>query len=129
MKQARYIGNTTESLLQHGRVFARFSFLLFLSLCSCMSLGCPLHSRFLSICAGVEVRSSFSCLCCTGALTVRRGWRKMYNRRTEDNMWQLANKSVLVRRGPTFPHESTVLGKAFAGFFEAIQGEKKPTLD
>lgn len=80
MKQGCYIGNTTESRLQHS-AFSPFSFLLFLFVL--MDVPRPL-SYFLSICAGAEGRSfAISCLCRTKG--GRWGWRTRRNRRTENN--------------------------------------------
>lgn len=115
MKQGCYIDNTTESLFQHGGVFACFSFSV-VSLFVLMYVPRLLfHPRFLSICAGMEGRSYFRFLCCTEG-----GVRTMYNS-TENNtrgswLTNLASYGkVQWHWEPTIPCES-------------LYGFRKPTL-
>lgn len=134
MKQVCYIGNTTESFLQHSSVSARVSFLLFLSLCSCRSLACSLLWFSLSICAGVEGRSYLCFLCCTGGGNVGAGRRCAIGGQKITRGTRLTNVSshrkVQWHCEPTFLHESLYglrKTKAFTVFFEPIQ--EKSTLD
>lgn len=132
MKEGCYVGNTTESSPQHGRRLRPLFFFCCFSRCApvCPSPAVFAHtsSPFAQVWRdGPPLAAS----AVRGRLTVHRGWRKMYNRRTESNTWQLAHKSVLVWRGATFLQESTVLeNKSVCRFFlKPFREKKTPWID
>lgn len=112
-----------------------FLFLLFLSLCLCVSLSCSLHPHFLSICAGVEGRSHYSCLCYTGGGDVGAGGRWTIGQKITpgSQIWPRTERFSDTGNPLFYASLPTVLGKLkhlglfCLFFFEVIQG--KSTLD